>query len=292
MADLNNKRPVTDRLLIPISFLILLGMLAFLFTRKDTDDVLSSIPFSPFQKSSLSPTPSADVCANSSCPAGILNLTPWKLTLPIETSPGSRKPLEIRQPELATYGRAPWFMPTPDKKGVIFRAPVNAPTTSDSDYPRSELREMSSDGKNEAVWPSIKGVHTLFLDEAITAVPKTKPHVVAGQIHGDDDDLLVIRLEHPVLYIARGKQNVSTLDEQYALGRRFTIKFVARDGKISVYYNGSVAPVYELEKKLNQAYFKAGVYTQSNCDMEGSPSLCAADNYGEVVIYRSIITHE
>lgn len=290
MPAFTPKQNLSDTVLIILSFLVVFGILIFLFTRKDNILSLVQLPFIP-QSSVLSPSPPS-TCVDSSCPANVLDLTPWKLTLPLKSNQDSRKPLEIRQPELASYSRAPWFMPTPDKKGVVFRAPVNAPTTSDSDYPRSELREMSSDGKNEALWPSIRGTHTLFLDEAITAVPQKKPHVVAGQIHGDDDDLLVIRLEYPILYIARGKQNVFTLDENYVLGKRFTIKFVARDGKISAYYNGSREPVYELEKKLNQAYFKAGVYTQSNCDAEASPSLCSADNYGEVIIYRSLVTHE
>jgi hypothetical protein len=132
----------------------------------------------------------------------------------------------------------------------------------------------------------------LLLEEAITAVPKNKPEVVAGQIHGDDDDLITIRLDYPKLYVARSKKNLATLDENYALGKRFSVKFVAQDGKISVYYNNGAAPVYTLDKKVDMAYFKVGVYTQSNCETEASPNLCTADNYGEVIVYQMLVTHQ
>jgi hypothetical protein len=237
-----------------------------------------------------------------SYPAQILDLSSWKLTLPVTINNSNSNnsndnddeplPQDIRQPELATYQMNPWFMPTPDKKGVVFRAAVNAPTTANSSYPRSELREMTSDGMNEAVWPSTNGTHTLFLDEAITAVPKNKPDVVAGQIHGDDDDLITIRLEGNKLFVARSRANLATLDDNYTLGKRFTIKFVAQNGKISVYYNGTVVPVYVLEKSVKQAYFKAGVYTQSNCETEESPDLCNENNFGEVVIYKVTVGHQ
>lgn len=225
-------------------------------------------------------------------PAQILNLNNWKLTLP-STTPNSKVLLaNIQQPELATYYASPWFMTSPDKKGVIFRAPVNSQTTKNSDYPRSELREMTADGSDEIFWPSTSGIHTLFIEQAITAVPRVKPHVVAGQIHGDDDDLIVIRLEYPKLFIARGRSNLQTLNENYVLGEKFNIKFVANNGRIAVFYNNETSPAYVLEKEVKQAYFKAGVYTQSNCETEDDKSLCSSDNYGEVIIYQLEVTHQ
>lgn len=224
-------------------------------------------------------------------PSQSFNLTSWKLTLPITSSDDSNEPLEIRQPELATYQIDPWFKITSDKKGIIFRAPVNAPTTANSEYPRSELREMTADGKAEIFWSSTKGTHTLLLEEAITTTPKNKQAIVAGQIHGDDGDLLAIRLEGRKLFLARNKEDLVTLDENYILGKRFTVKFVARDGEILAYYNNNSKPAYILKKKVNQAYFKVGVYTQSNCETEESQNLCSEDNYGEVIVYQIKVTH-
>ncbi|MGW8184625.1 MAG: polysaccharide lyase family 7 protein [Candidatus Moraniibacteriota bacterium] len=269
-------------LIILGSLLFLAGVTIFIFSflKKTPVDKIPPI-FKPIPERPTEPPPSQ-----------LLDLSNWKLNLPLISIDDEEKPLEIRQPELATYQMGPWFKSTPDKKGIVFRAPVNAPTTSNSNYPRSELREMTADGKDEFFWPSDKGTHTLFLEQAITATPKNKKDVVAGQIHGDDDDLIVIRLEDQKLLLSRGKSTLATLDENYTLGKIFTIKFVAQNGKIATYYNDSLPPVHTLEKKVKQAYFKVGVYTQSNCETEELSELCSANNYGEVIIYQLKVSHE
>ena len=221
-------------------------------------------------------------------PSQVLNLTNWKETLPIGSS---EKPTEVKQPVLQTYKLDPWFVATDGGKAVRFRAPVNAVTTSGSNYPRSELREMTNNGKTNASLSSTVGTHELFIDQAITQVPKYKKHVVAGQIHDAKDDILVIRLEYPHLFVDVNGDTVKTLDPKYTLGKRFTIKLVVNGGKTSVYYNGSNTPIYTLEKPYSGAYFKAGAYTQSNCSKEKNPSFCADDNYGEVLIYRLTTSH-
>ncbi|MBL8155270.1 MAG: polysaccharide lyase family 7 protein [Anaerolineae bacterium] len=228
----------------------------------------------------------------SEYPGQLIDLTNWKITLPLASPNDEDSPLEIFQPQLARYIANPWFLLNPESSGVIFRAPVNGTTTSGSSYPRSELREMASNGLVRASWSSTRGTHTMLIDQAITAVPQTKRHVVAGQIHDSSDDVIVIRLEYPKLYVNVDGKNVLTLDENYVLGERFTVQFVVSGGKTAVYYNGSTTPVYTLNKSFSNAYFKAGAYTQSNCDREGSSSLCNASNFGEVVIYRLAVRHE
>lgn len=219
-------------------------------------------------------------------PSQIINLLNWKLTLP--TGP-SEHPTEIRQPALSAYMLDPWFVIAGN--GLRFRAPVNGVTTGGSSYPRSELREMSGNGTINASWSSISGTHTMFLDQTITAVPQTKRHMVAGQIHDASDDVLVIRLEYPNLYVNVNGKNVYTLDSNYTLGRRFNVKFTVNSGQTKVYYNGNSSPSYVLNKNYSGAYFKTGAYTQSNCSKESS-SLCNANNYGEVVVYQATVTHQ
>jgi len=238
----------------------------------------------PTQKS----TPSSPT-AKMIYPSQVLNLANWKITIPTITSGNAA---EIKQPELATYNISPWFIVVSEGNAVRFRAAVNGSTTSGSEYPRSELREMVDNGKTNAAWSSKKGIHTLFLDQAITAVPKIKQDVVAGQIHNESKDIIVIRLNYPNLHVRVDGTNVYTLDSHYTLGKRFTVKFVVSEGLTKVYYNNGADPVYTLNKKYSDAYFKAGVYTQSNCSKEGSPSLCNDNNYGEVIIYQATITHQ
>lgn len=278
MPDKNSQ---TKRVaLIAIILFLAMGFIVLFSNRKNEGKIL----ITPIDRL-LQPTV-------TTYPARVLPLTNWKVTLPIAFADNPKEPLEISQPELATYQANPWFTTTPDEKGVIFRAPVNGITTNNSGYPRSELREMTLNGTEDAYWSSKEGRHTLYIEQAITAVPKGKPEVVAGQAHGDDDDLLAIRLDYPKLYLARNKKNLATLDEHYVLGKRFSISFVASDGMFRTFYNGSDTPVYTLDKEVDKAYFKAGVYTQSNCETEEAPELCTSDNYGEVVIYRIQVGHE
>ncbi len=233
----------------------------------------------------ITPTPQAKV-DNSLFPSQILDLTNWKLTIP---DGSSEDPTEIKQPVLEKYKLDPWFVV--QDGAVRFRAPVNAVTTSGSNYPRSELREMKDSGKTNASWSSTSGTHTMTIDEAILAVPKTKKHVVAGQIHDADDDIVVIRLEFPKLYVNVDGKNVFTLDSNYTLGKKFNVKFVVNNGQNQIFYNGSTDPVYTFTKDYSGAYFKAGAYTQSNCSKEAS-SDCNSNNYGEVIINQLKVTHE
>lgn len=244
-------------------------------------------PVSDVVEPTFSPAMSTTTSSQSAYPSQVLDLTNWKLTLPTGKE---ESPTEIKQPALKTYKIDPWFISYGG--GVRFRAPVNGVSTSGSGYPRSELREMTQNGTEKASWSSNQGTHTMFLDQAITAVPKTKKHVVAGQIHDADDDVIVIRLEFPKLYINVDGENAVTLDENYTLGKRFTIKFEVKNGKTAVYYNGGSIPSHVLNKNYSGSYFKAGAYTQSNCDREKSASLCSSDNFGEVILYKVLVTHQ
>lgn len=222
---------------------------------------------------------------DADCPGDILNLANWKQTLPTGKS---KKPAEIEQPALADYNSDPYFKINAAKNGVVCRAPVNGVTTSNSGYPRSELREMSDNGRDLASWSTTSGTNTMFIDQAITAVPKNKKHVVAGQIHDASDDVIVIRLEYPKLFVDINGKPGPVLDPNYTLGKRFTVKFIASNGQIKVYYNGSPTPIYTLAKKATGCYFKAGAYTQSNCSKESD---CSNNNFGEVVLYNLSVTH-
>jgi len=217
----------------------------------------------------------------------ILNLTNWKLTLPTGSS---EKPTEIKQPELNTFEADAWFISVSSPSGVRFRAPVNGVTTGGSNYPRSELREMTDSGSANASWSSTSGTHTMTIDQAIAAVPSKKKHIVAGQIHDKNNDVIVIRLEDNNLYVNVDGDNKHTLDSSYTLGKRFSIRFVVKDGETEVYYNGGTT-AFTLNKDYSGAYFKAGAYTQSNCSREESAN-CNDGNFGEVIIYNLSVTHQ
>jgi hypothetical protein len=239
----------------------------------------------PTPTKTSTPTVTPTVPSSGSVPAQILNLTNWKVTLPIGSS-GS--PTEIKQPALATYKIDPYFIGA-SGGGVQFRAPVNGVTTSGSSYPRSELREMTSNGTVNASWSSTSGTHTMTIDQKVTALPATKPHLVVGQIHDASDDVSVFRVEGTTLWITDGNTTHGyAVDTNMTLGKRFTVKFEVTGGKIKYYYNGNLLPFTE-SKSFSGAYFKAGAYTQANCT---NSSPCDASNYGEAIIFNVTVTHQ
>lgn len=214
-------------------------------------------------------------------PAQVLDLSSWKLQLPT----GSEgKVDEVDPGPLATFRVDPWFVPTAACDGVYFRAAVNGATTSGSKNPRSELREMQGRGSSEeAAWSPSSGRHVMVVREAITRLPTGRPHIVAAQVHGGDDDLSAFRLEGSNFYVTRGDDTHHKLiTSNYQLGTPFEAKFVASEGTIKAYFNGVLQTTIPSESST--AYFKAGAYTQANCE---NADPCAASNYGEVVI-RSI----
>jgi hypothetical protein len=214
-------------------------------------------------------------------PAGLLDVSAWKLTLP-----GGKEgdPTEILPTDLKSFTENGVFQLSPEGDGVVFRAEVGGATTKNSDYPRSELREMAS-ADQEAAWSNTSGTHTLDVRQAITEVPPVKPHVVAAQIHDGKDDVLQIRLEDTTLAVQYNDGNDQiVIDPDYQLGTPYDLQIVAEDGRVAIFYNGEQAA--ELPLNGSGWYYKVGCYTQSNPE-KGDKAGAA----GEVVVYDLAIDH-
>jgi hypothetical protein len=110
-------------------------------------------------------------------PGGNFDLSLWELQLPIGSanSPTVIPPLQLKGPNgfQDTY-----FFTDPTDGSMTFWDPENGVTTGGSDYPRSELREMTEAGAY-ADWQS-SGTNTLSATLKVTRVPD---HVCVGQIH-------------------------------------------------------------------------------------------------------------
>jgi hypothetical protein len=224
-------------------------------------------------------------------PSNILNLTNWKVTLPIDDNgmqTGSA--IEIDQPQLDTFSINPYFMDDSDYSGVIFNANCGGATTSGSGYPRSELREMTDNGSELASWASSDETSIMEIDQAVTHLPVVKPQIVVGQIHGPSDDIITFRLEGSHLFMDHNGTEGTTLDNNYVLGTRFKAKFVVSNNEVQSYYNGVLMETYPIT--FTGAYFKAGAYVQSSCKGSNKVSGESCDAYGEVVIYNVTISHQ
>ncbi|MBI4033502.1 polysaccharide lyase family 7 protein [Candidatus Saccharibacteria bacterium] len=247
-------------------------------TSEDKNQQTDKEPSPSLPSSVIAPKP-----ASQPTPGTVLNLANWKLTLPVDTAHAGI-PDEISQPELATFILSPYFQLNPARSGVVFRANVDGATTIGSQYPRSELREMTNGGKQPASWSSTSGTHTMTIRQVITHTPSVKPDVVAGQIHDASDDVVMVRLKNRHLFIEADGKDIGALDDNYSLGGVFTVQLVATDGHIKALYNGIQKVDYL--KSGSGYYFKAGCYTQSNTSKGDS-----SGEYGEVVIYNLQVSH-
>ena len=222
--------------------------------------------------------------ATAQPPAKMLDLSLWRLTLPVDTARRGQ-PDEISQPELDSFVHPNYFFVNESATGVVFRAHCGGYTTKSSKYPRCELREMSTP-KTRAAWGTDDGTtHTMTMRVSVTRTPSVKKHVVCAQIHDADDDVIMIRLEGTKLLIERASTSDVLLEPNYKLGTPFALKIQADRGHIKVWHNG----VLKLNWKVSYTgcYFKAGCYTQSN-PSKGD----AADAFGEVIIYQLQVEHQ
>ncbi len=184
--------------------------------REEADKTKSPQPPRPPEKAPP-PSPAAPPTSRprAAIPADILDLSCWKLTLPVDTGRAGN-PDEILQPELGRFELAPCFTLNAARDGVVFRAPCGGAATKGSRYPRAELRETAPGGEKPAAWSTTAGRHELVIRQAITRQPKAKPHVVAGQVHDAKDDLVMIRLEGKKLFVESGGKELGVLDPAYA----------------------------------------------------------------------------
>jgi len=244
----------------------------------------------PADSSDDSDDSNSDSNSDKKCdgPAQVLDLANWKVTLPVAKPDNAKSPEEVQQPDLATFETSPWFETTSNCDAVVFRAPVNGVTTSGSRNPRSELREMTDDGKANASWSSTAGTHSMVVTEAFTHLPDVKPELVGAQIHDADDDITVFRLEGSNLYVTKGDDpHFKLVTSNYVLGTKFEAKYVVGGGKTEAYYNGVLQTT--IPERYRGAYFKAGAYTQANCT-DSSP--CGKSNYGETTVYNVAVSHQ
>lgn len=246
------------------------------------DKTNDTVPPRDSRDTPSSPLPSTNE-RKPDVPASRLDLTNWKIALPIDTNHAG-SPDEIKQPEIASFSLPPYFVSNPNGAGVVFRAHAGGATTKNSKYPRSELREMTDGGHSEAGWSNQSGKHTMTVRQAVTHLPERKSEVVTAQIHDDSDDIVMVRLENRRLFVEADGSEIGVLNPEYVLGTPYVVTITAERNAIKVYYDGELKVSYD--KDGTDYYFKVGCYTQSNTERGDKP-----DAYGEVIIYDLKVEH-
>jgi len=204
-------------------------------------------------------------------PGGNFNLTLWELQEPVG-SPGS--PTTI-PPSMLTGPNGfhdMYFFTDPTDGSMTFWDPENGVTTPNSNYPRSELREMTAGGQ-PADWATT-GTHKLSATLKATQIPD---HVCVGQIHLGTGTPASTKPLLELFYFATGaitlgiEQTPAGGNEiqhpvgNVPVGTKWSYVIGLSGSTISLVINGGAAQTFPMSPTFAQEnmYFKAGDYDQS-----------------------------
>jgi len=240
-------------------------------------------------------------------PSGNFDLTHWKLTLPS----GS----EIQAEVLSNgYTLGNVFYTDPVSGAMVFRCPNLAGTTANSNYSRTELREMLDPGSSahddSNNWTPADGGRMkarLKVNRVSTTGESTKVgRIIIGQIHGPDTEPVRLYFHKKPsdakgrIYLASESVGGSTFWSTdivsnkdgggVALGELFTYAITLKGTRLQVDIlrnRGAVVDTYV--KDIDPAYqglnlyFKAGLYNQNNTG--------TSSDYAKVTFYSLTHTH-
>jgi hypothetical protein len=223
-------------------------------------------------------------------PGGNFDLSIWQLQLPTG-SPGSPTQIPPSQLKGANgYVNPAYFFTDKTDGSMTFFAPEKGVTTPNSNYARSELREMNANG-SAADW-KLAGSHKLA---ATLRIPSVTSNVCVGQIHlgtgGTSTKPLLELYYRPNGDIIIGTENSpdggQTLHTvgNVPLGVKWSYVIAVSGGNtIKLTVNGSTTS-YAIPSSFNQygMYFKAGSYNQSSSD--------STTNGAKVKFYSLAVSH-
>lgn len=213
-------------------------------------------------------------------PAQLLNLTNWKVTLPVGSSNSAT---EIKQPQLATFTDQNYFHLNTDSSAVVFKAIAGgARTSTGTAYPRSELREMANNGTTNAAWVCTTATRGMCLEQKLTHTTVHKPEATIAQIHDASNDLLMVKYFGPAYPNATGSTDTGSLearlnndsttivlDPAYKLGDPMALSISVVNGAVVITYQNMRSGVIKTTSPVafkdvsGGCYFKAGMYIQA-----------------------------
>jgi alginate lyase/ricin-type beta-trefoil lectin protein len=221
-------------------------------------------------------------------PGGNFDLSTWQLQEPVG-SPGSPTTISTSRLKGANGYQDTYFYTDKTDGAMTFWAPEKGVTTPNSNYARSEFREMNTNG-SAADW-ALSGTHRL---SATLRVVSVTSNVCVGQIHlgsGGSSTKPLLELYYRAngdLYLGTenspdGGQTLHAVGH-VAVGTKFSYVIAIVGGKINLTVNGTTTS-YSIPSSFNQykQYFKAGSYNQSS---SGSTT-----NGARVAFYSLAVAH-
>jgi hypothetical protein len=222
-------------------------------------------------------------------PGGNFDLSIWQLQLPIGSpgAPTTIQPSQLEGPR--GYTNPAYFWTDKNDGSMTFWAPEKGVTTPNSNYARSELREMKPGG-GAADW-TLAGDHTLGAELRVVSVTK---NVCVGQVHlGSGGSSTKPLLE--LYYRSNGDIYLGTENSpsggqtlhhitNVALGAHWTYVINVTGNRINLAVNGARSS-YSIPSSFNayRQYFKAGSYNQSSSD--------STSNGAKVKFYALTVAH-
>ncbi|MFG2603563.1 polysaccharide lyase family 7 protein [Streptomyces sp. NPDC048514] len=215
---------------------------------------------------------SAGAADPGKAPGGNFDLSVWQLQEPVG-SPGSPTTIPSSRLQGASGYQDAYFYTDTRDGAMTFWAPEKGVTTPNSNYARSELREMNRNG-SAADW-SLDGSHRLGATLRVVSVTK---NVCVGQIHlgsgGSSTKPLVELYYHANGDIVLGTEDSPSGGQtphtvgHVSLGKTWTYTIAVSGGNtIDLTVNGTTTH-YAIPSSFKpyKQYFKAGSYNQSSSD--------------------------
>jgi hypothetical protein len=215
-------------------------------------------------------TPPASGLNPNVAPGGNFDLGVWQLQLPVG-SPGSPTTISSSRLQGANGYQDGYFFTDKTDGSMTFWAPEKGVTTPNSNYARSELREMNRSG-SAADW-QLSGSHRLTATLRATQITK---NVAVGQVHlgsGGPSTKPLLELYYRAngdIYIGveispAGGQTLYKVGN-VPIGTRWNYVIgISGGNRINLTVNGSTTS-YAIPSSFNpyRMYFKAGSYNQSS----------------------------
>jgi hypothetical protein len=200
------------------------------------------------------------------------------------------------------YIEEDYFYLNPAGTGVTFRChPDGAKTSTNTKYPRTEMREYRQNGTDKAAWPANSGSHEFEYEWSVGQIWPNKCVTTMGQIHDASSDAMAIKMSGTdrtsldvvaVFYDTVHPTKLLTGYDatQGDLAAHHTIKVnVSGGGVCKIYMDGALKITSTaMQGKGAGHYWKYGAYGQSAVSAGGNePSSSRTD----VTYYSHKTTH-
>jgi len=214
----------------------------------------------------------------------------WNLGVGLSSGHVDISPTELQ----SGYVNSPYYCMNSDGSAVQFQVFLNGGTTSsNTKYPRSELREYAvGSTSTKAAWSGSSGHHILRLAEKIMHVGPQKCEIVMAQMHDASDDTLQIEAfaatqAGPFDWKLRlAGTLVATLLTGVPLGTEVATDIDVNNGLLVVKMNG-VQKYSDTPGFGTGQYFKCPCYPNQNVADSGNPST----EYARVELRNLFVSH-